>query len=139
MEMIWLTAAEVQHRTGATRKALRIYEEQGLITRPQRTHAGWRQYAPRTLEEVRFIRAAMAAGLRLDDLKPALEAWRRGNSACPTLTEAVQRRAVELEAQIQELVKQRDRLRGMLQALDCGCPPGASVCPQITNGLAVAR
>ncbi|MSQ13827.1 MAG: MerR family transcriptional regulator [Dehalococcoidia bacterium] len=74
MEPTDLSPGDIQRLTGASRKALRLYEARGLLTRPARTHTGLRRYARCTIEEVRFIRAAIAAGLRLDDLKPALEA-----------------------------------------------------------------
>jgi hypothetical protein len=41
---LWLTAAECAERTGLTVRALRVYEEYGLIA-PQRTLSGWRPVA----------------------------------------------------------------------------------------------
>ncbi len=119
--------------TGASRKALRLYEARGLLTRPDRTHTGWRRYARRTIEEVQFTRGAVAAGLRLDDLKPALEAWRGGKSACPSLTKAVELRAAQVDVQLRALTRQRDQLQTMLRERDCACATAAGVCAQLTE------
>jgi DNA-binding transcriptional MerR regulator len=131
MEGAGLSSAVVQRRTGATRKALLLYEAHALITKPSRTRAGWRRYASRTVEEVRFIRAAVAVGLRLDDLRPALEQWRAGNSACPALTPLLQKRAAQVERELHALLRQQRQLKAMIQQWDSDCACGQSVCPQL--------
>lgn len=127
-----LPAAELTRLTGATRKALRVYESRGLLTAPQRDRHGRRRYAERTIEEVRFIQSARSAGLPLKDLKTALEEWRRGRSACPPLLTLARRRATELEEQIRVLEQQRRRLLTTLS--DCGCTP-VGACLQLSACL----
>lgn len=68
-----LSVAELMRSTGASRKALHVYEGRGLIKKPLRNRHGWREYSPKVIEEVRFIREALAAGLRLQDVKPSLD------------------------------------------------------------------
>jgi DNA-binding transcriptional MerR regulator len=59
-----LTAAECAARTGLTPRALRLYEEHGLIT-PGRTAGGWRQYGPQELLRLNVITLLKTAGLTL--------------------------------------------------------------------------
>jgi DNA-binding transcriptional MerR regulator len=59
-----LTAAECATRTGLTPRALRLYEELGLIT-PRRSPGGWRQYGPRELVRLNVITLLKTAGLTL--------------------------------------------------------------------------
>jgi DNA-binding transcriptional MerR regulator len=65
-------------------KALRVYEERGLVT-PIRTAAGWRAYGPKEMERLAEVAALRALGLSLaqitrvlageaKDLEPALAA-----------------------------------------------------------------
>jgi DNA-binding transcriptional MerR regulator len=59
-----LTTAECTARTGLTGRALRLYEEHGLIA-PQRTAGGWRQYGPNDLVRLNAITLLKSAGLTL--------------------------------------------------------------------------
>ena len=59
-----LTAAECATRTGLTPRALRLYEEHGLIT-PRRSAGGWRQYGPQELLRINSIVLLKTAGLSL--------------------------------------------------------------------------
>jgi DNA-binding transcriptional MerR regulator len=59
-----LTAAECAARTGLTARALRLYEEHGLIT-PRRSSGGWRQYGPQELLRLNAITLLKTAGLTL--------------------------------------------------------------------------
>jgi len=54
----FLNASEAARRLGVSVKALRLYEERGLVA-PLRTAAGWRAYGP---EEM--VRLAELAALR---------------------------------------------------------------------------
>lgn len=113
MENAGLSAQEVRRRTGATRQALRLYEERGLLTTPGRTYAGRRRYSPRAVDEVRLIRTGVACGLWLEDMKPALLAWKRGQSALPTLSGVLRKRTAEVETRIQVLTRQLRCLNAM--------------------------
>ena len=59
-----LTTAECAARTGLTPRALRLYEEQGLIT-PRRSAGGWRLYGAEELAQLNTITLLKSAGLTL--------------------------------------------------------------------------
>ncbi|MGW2506252.1 MerR family transcriptional regulator [Streptomyces sp. NPDC001588] len=54
---------------GTTPRALRFYEERGLLPPPQRTAAGQRRYGPREVARVRVIRELLGLGLTVEDLR----------------------------------------------------------------------
>jgi DNA-binding transcriptional MerR regulator len=60
----WLSAADCASRTGLTARALRVYEEFGLIA-PRRSAGGWRQYGPHDLMQLNTIALLKTAGLSL--------------------------------------------------------------------------
>jgi len=60
----WLSAADCASRTGLTVRALRLYEEFGLIA-PRRSAGGWRQYGPHDLMKLNTIALLKTAGLSL--------------------------------------------------------------------------
>jgi DNA-binding transcriptional MerR regulator len=63
----WLSAADCASRTGLTARALRVYEEFGLIA-PRRSAAGWRQYGPHDLMKLNTIAVLKTAGLSLTQI-----------------------------------------------------------------------
>jgi DNA-binding transcriptional MerR regulator len=60
----WLSAADCASRTGLTPRALRVYEEFGLIA-PRRSAGGWRQYGSHDLIKLNTIALLKTAGLSL--------------------------------------------------------------------------
>lgn len=58
--------------TGLTVKALRLYEQHGLI-HPTRTPAGWRSYDKETIARLQKIQVLKRMGLRLAEIRDVLE------------------------------------------------------------------
>jgi MerR family copper efflux transcriptional regulator len=54
---------------GTTPRALRFYEERGLLPPPRRTATGQREYGPGEVARVRVIRELLALGLTVEDLR----------------------------------------------------------------------
>jgi len=63
-----LSAAECATRTGLTVRALRVYEDNGLI-QPKRTAGGWRCYGPHELVRLNTIGVLKTAGLTLSQIR----------------------------------------------------------------------
>ena len=64
----WLTAAECALRTGLTVRALRVYENYGLI-KPGRSAAGWRHYGAHELLKLNEIGLLKILGLTLNQIR----------------------------------------------------------------------
>ena len=79
-----LTAAECALRTGLTVRALRVYENYGLIT-PGRSAAGWRHYGVQELLRLNEIGLLKILGLTLNQIR---ELTRRPSS--PTLRQLLE-------------------------------------------------
>lgn len=112
--------------SGATPKALRLYEALGLIPAPRR-QGSYRVYEQRHLDAVCLIRQAQAVGFKLQELR-ALTA--SADRPCPgeplardVALQAVQAKRAALIAQQQRLQQQLDELavceQQLLQAFDC--------------------
>lgn len=66
---------DLARSAGTTARALRYYEEQGLLT-PERDANGYRRYGPDDVAVVHRIRALLAAGLGSDGARRFLDcAW----------------------------------------------------------------
>ncbi|MEV6843772.1 MerR family transcriptional regulator [Actinoplanes sp. NPDC051411] len=107
---------ELAERAGTSARTLRYYEEQGLM-RPRRDANGYRQYDDAELRVVAEIRARLAAGFGLEDIRPFVECLRAGNEAghvCPDSVVVLRRKLAEVDGYLDQLTEVRDRLRAQL-------------------------
>jgi len=113
-----LGVAEVGRRTGLSRKALRHYEEMGLVNPVTRTGAGYRLYDLEALRRIELVNRAKVLGLRLTEAKEFLHV---AEGCCgdhhPELAELVERKLAETEERIAELQALRGTLTGVLDRL----------------------
>jgi MerR family transcriptional regulator, redox-sensitive transcriptional activator SoxR len=113
-----LTIGALSERAGVAASALRFYEAEGLI-HATRTAGGQRRYARDTLRRVSFIRVAQQVGLRLDEIRVALESLPEHRTPTAKDWERLSTSwRPRLDAQIALLERLRDRLGG---CIGCGC------------------
>ncbi|MEV8506339.1 MerR family transcriptional regulator [Actinoplanes sp. NPDC051475] len=112
---------ELAERAGTSARTLRYYEEHGLVE-PRRDRNGYRRYDEGELRVVHEIRALLAAGFGLDDIRPFVACLRAGNVAghvCPDSVAVLRRKLAEVEECLDQLAAVRDQLRGQLaQAIE---------------------
>lgn len=113
-----LGVAEVGRRTGLSRKALRHYEELGLVTPVTRTDAGYRLYDSEALRRLELVSRAKVLGLRLSEAEEFLHV---AEGCCgdhhPELAALVGGKLAETEQRIAELQSLRTTLHGVLDRL----------------------
>ncbi|SDT77051.1 MerR family transcriptional regulator [Actinoplanes derwentensis] len=116
---------ELAERAGTSPRTLRYYEEHGLI-RPRRDANGYRQYDDGELRVVHEIRALLADGFGVGDIRPFVECLRAGNSSghvCPDSAAVLRRKLAEVDGYLDQLTEVRDRLRDQLQEIRCQMTP----------------
>ncbi|GIE79675.1 MerR family transcriptional regulator [Actinoplanes philippinensis] len=116
---------ELAERAGTSPRTLRYYEEHGLI-HPSRDANGYRQYDDGELRVVHEIRALLADGFGVDDIKPFVACLRAGNSAghvCPDSAAVLRRRLAEVDGYLDQLTAVRHRLQTQLEEIKCQMTP----------------
>ncbi|MFI0235781.1 MerR family transcriptional regulator [Streptomyces sp. NPDC016845] len=110
---------------GTTPRALRFYEERGLLPPPRRTATGQRDYSPQDLARVRAIRQLLALGLTVADVRACADridlllTYPGRTCTAPVPGSApgvVQQRVDALNTEISRLLTLRDRLVRQLAA-----------------------
>ncbi|MEV4288540.1 MerR family transcriptional regulator [Nonomuraea bangladeshensis] len=108
---------ELARMTGTTARALRHYEQAGLIS-SERASNGYRRYDERAVVRVRNIRYLLSAGLTLDDVRAFLPCLDGDVAAVPPsdkgLRIALERLAI-LNERIATQTEARDRLEKALR------------------------
>lgn len=71
----FMQIGEVAERTGVTQRALRFYEEKGLLKPPQRLDGGFRLYSEEDVQRVELIKKLQTLlGFSLAEIKEMVEA-----------------------------------------------------------------
>ena len=60
---------ELAKATGCEVETIRYYEREGLLAAPPRSGSGYRQYAPREVEQLNFIRHCRSLDMPLADIR----------------------------------------------------------------------
>lgn len=109
--------SELAQATGATARALRHYEQAGLIS-SERAPNGYRVYDERAIVRVRNIRYLLAAGLTLDDVRVFLPCLDGDVATAPPSDNGVRvalERLAVLDQRIAAQTEVRDRLEAALR------------------------
>lgn len=94
---------ELAAMTETTTKALRFYEERGLLPPPRRTPGGYRDYPPEASDRLDFIRRGRNAGLTLAQIAEILGLRDAGHAPCHHVEQLLASRLAELDTQIADL------------------------------------
>ncbi|WP_325050288.1 MerR family transcriptional regulator [Actinomadura craniellae] len=114
---------ELAERAGVSTRALRYYEQQGLLV-ARRSSNGYRQYEESDLRLVQEIRSLLAAGFTLEDTRPFVDCLRAGHregSACPESVAVYRRKLAEIDADLRTLIRRRAEVAGQLARACPGC------------------
>ena len=131
--MRFLSPSKAASRLGVSVKALRIYEQRGLMT-PTRTEAGWRSYGPAEMQRAGEIVALRALGVSLAQVASILKGEAEGLEPALALHQAV------LEGDARRLADTIERVRGLRASLDRGQRPTVTELTRLqvsTSGLSV--
>jgi DNA-binding transcriptional MerR regulator len=109
-----MSAGELARATGVSTDSLRHYERVGVLAKPRRTPAGYRQYPPEAVKRVRMIRRALAIGFSLRELARILRVRERGGAPCHEVRALAAEKLVELDRQLGELATLREHLAHLL-------------------------
>ncbi|MFJ9962584.1 MerR family transcriptional regulator [Streptomyces avermitilis] len=118
---------ELGRATGATPRALRHYEQAGLIA-SRRAANGYRVYDEAAVTRVRNIRHLLAAGLTLDDVRvflPCLDGDLTAGPASARALGVARERLAVMDERIAAQLAVRERLAAALREAGVGSGAGS--------------
>ena len=121
-----LKIGELAGRTGRSVRALRLYEERGLLSPAERTESGYRMYEESQTERIEYIDRLQKAGLTLTQIGELVEEWRAHTlppEAMDQVRTVYRARLEAVREQLAELQHLEVELVESLQYLNrcCGC------------------
>lgn len=125
-----MNISDVSRLTGLTSKAIRFYEEKGLVTKPLRGENGYRHYTQQHLDELTLLRQARQVGFNLDECGELVTLFND-----PARHSAdVKARTLQKVADIEHHIAELQTMREQLLSLAASCPGDDSAdCPIIDN------
>ena len=112
-----MNISDVAKKTGLTSKAIRFYEEKGLVTPPLRSENGYRSYPDDAVLALRIIATGQKAGFSLDELRALLPSdlasWEHG-----TLLDTLRRKVQDIEALQAQLAQSKAHLVELMAQIE---------------------
>lgn len=112
-----LTIGQVAKKSGMGIEAIRFYEREGVIPKPNRTESGYRKYNADIIKRLHFIRRAQELGFSLKEITQliALKVTQKSNCA------EVKKRALAKLDNINEKIADLERMRNALEEVTRAC------------------
>jgi DNA-binding transcriptional MerR regulator len=137
--------SEFADRVGVATSTVRYYERVGLLTPPERTGSGYRDYDDDDANRLLFIARARKMGLSCEQIVDLLPIWDGANcsAAHQRVGLLIDEKRREISERIRELKRFAVQLATARQVLDATPPPDAcrtdlSCCMPDSEGAAVA-
>ena len=105
-----MRTGELAAAAGVNVQTLRYYERRGLLPPPPRSAAGHRRYPASTVGLLTMIKSAQRLGFSLDEITRFMDGNRLGTAEAPSLSELAARKIADIDEQIAELTRSRERL-----------------------------
>ncbi|WP_437887080.1 Cu(I)-responsive transcriptional regulator [Phytobacter sp. V91] len=120
----------VAQKTGLTTKAIRFYEDKGLVTPPLRGDNGYRSYTQQHIFELTLLRQARQVGFNLEECGELVNLFNDPARHSADVKARTLQKVAEIERHIVELESMRKQLLSLADA--CPGDDGAD-CPIIEN------
>ena len=128
--MSQLTIGQLASKTGVSRATLRYYEEQALIEPAGRTESGYRLYDESARKRLTFIQRAQRLGFSLADIRSMIE-------SAESVQSIAERRYIEIERQLTELLVQRHEMSAFLNDIETHDTPADEVYQRLVDRVCV--
>ncbi|MEL4016656.1 Cu(I)-responsive transcriptional regulator [Dryocola clanedunensis] len=125
-----MNISDVAKKTGLTSKAIRFYEEKGLVTPPFRAENGYRTYTQKHIDELTLLRQSRQVGFNLEECRELVNLFNDPARHSSDVKARTLQKVAEIENHIGELQAMRQQLLTLAEA--CPGDDGAD-CPIIDN------
>jgi len=106
--------SELAKKADVNKETIRFYEKKGLLSDPNRTDGGYRQYSQEDLERLVFIKNAKELGFALSEIKELLEVADGEIYKCSDIRRIAEDKLEYIDNQLRHLKKLKTTLTGLV-------------------------
>lgn len=104
---------ELAKRAACDVETVRYYEREGLLEEPARESSGYRNYGPRHLETLQFIRHCRSLDMKLAEIRQLLDFRRLPDRECSGVNAILDTQIARVNQQIAALASLREQLHAL--------------------------
>jgi len=104
---------EAAARSGVSAKMIRHYESLSLLPRVGRTASGYRQYGPREVHTLRFVRRARELGFSMVEIAALLKLWQNRRRASADVKRIALSHVADLDRRMSEMAAMKRTLESL--------------------------
>jgi len=116
-----------------TSRAIRFYEESGLLPALPRNEAGYRVIPEVVMPRLQFIVRARRLGFSLAEVREILSAFDEGETVCETTQQVLLRKQKEIQRAIQDLKALDQQISELLKRCKNSSARASRICPVIES------
>lgn len=120
---------EASKRSGVGIEAIRYYEREGFVPKPERAANNRRLYTPEDVGRLRFLKQCRDLGFSLSDAKALLDLSDQRHTDCQKVSQIAETHRTGVWKKIEEL----KRLDAALGELTANCTEGNVGCPMLAK------
>ncbi len=125
-----LTISRLAQLGGVNLETVRYYERRGLLAKPPRTQAGYRQFPAETAERLRSIKRAQELGFSLEEISELLALRMEPEQNCADIRARAQAKIADIESKMKILAAMKSTLRGLVDQCE---QDGSAECPILAS------
>ena len=104
---------EAAAHSGVSAKMIRHYETLSLLPKVGRTASGYRQYGPREVHTLRFVRRARELGFSMAEIAALLKLWQNRRRASADVKRIALSHVAELDRRMSEMAAMKRTLESL--------------------------
>lgn len=98
-----MNIGELSQLSQVNSKAIRRYEELGIIAKAKRSLTGYRQYTDTDVQVLRFVKKARQLGFSMKDIKQLVGLWKNKTRSSAQVKSIAQKHIEELQIKLTEI------------------------------------
>lgn len=96
--------------SGLSQKTIRYYEAIGLLPKPLRTEGGYRDYGPKEVQTLGFLKRARGLGFSVEECRQLVSLYQDRSRSSRDVKALALHRVAEIDAKLAELAEMRATL-----------------------------
>lgn len=129
-----MNIGQASRASGVSKKMIRYYDEVGLVRPAGRTDSNYREYEPRQINELRFIKRARSLGFSMEEITLLLSLWRDRSRPSREVKAIADKHLADLDGRIAEMQAMAETLRHLSHCCAGDDRPDCPILQDLTEG-----